>query len=369
MNTSIAYAGKLADYINSWIVSIFLFHEISLLTPRLLGLAARVTFSLGRVGKKVPWEQSKRLRTGTLVCLTPANAVFKSVARTAVVAARPLAGLEENPPSVDIFFGSPGDIELDPQQEWLMLESRNGFYEGHRHVLKGLQTLQKEPFPLSEHIVDLKRDVKPPAYILDDPIKDCRGLYSTDSIDATTVNIIKPLPNIPCDVDATQLEALQRILAKRLGMVQGPPGSGKTWVSVLALRLMLRNRKPGDPPIIVAAHTNHALDQLLRHISKFEPDFIRLGGMSTDLEIIKPRTLYEIKRAIRCQTPLGSLRGTAMKQLRKLTNEIKVILKPLTLGNELLDPRLLEQYHIISSEQHQSLIDGAKEWFSGMLSQ
>ena len=267
---------------------------------------------------------------------------------------------------MDIFFGSPGDIELDPQQEWLMAESRNGFFEGHRHVLKGLQTLQNESFPLSEHIVDLKRNIEPPKYVLDNSMRDCSSLYSTISADTTNIDITKALPNLPCDLDFAQLEALQRILSKRLAMVQGPPGSGKTWVSVLALRVMLQNMKSGDPPIIVAAHTNHALDQLLRLISKFEPDFIRLGGMTTDLEIVKPRTLYEIKRSIIRQNPPGSLRAYAMKQLRKLTSEIKLILKPLTLGNELLSPRTLEDYHIISSKQNQSLIDGAKEWFSGM---
>ena len=330
------------------------------------GLAARVTFSLGRVGRKVPWEQSKRLRTGTLVCLTPANAVFSTVARIAVVAARPLAGLEENPPSVDLFFGSPELIEIDPQQEWLMVESRNGFYEGHRHVLKGLQTLQSEPFPLSEYIVDLRREIEPPVYISNNPILDCSTLFPNDATHAGSINITHELPDLPCEVDQSQLEALQRILGKRLSIVQGPPGTGKTHVSVIALRLMLRNMKPGDPPILVSAHTNHAIDQLLRHVAKFEPNFIRLGGMSTDLEIIKPRTLYEIKQSIKCKNPPGSLRGSATKQLKKLANDIKAILKPLTLGNALLDPSLLQRYDVISSEQHQSLISGASDWFSGM---
>ena len=330
------------------------------------GLAVRVTFSLGRVGKQVPWEQSKRLRTGTLVCLTPANAVFRSVARVAIVAARPLAGLEENPPSVDLFFGSPEAIEVDPQQEWLMVESRNGFYEGHRHVLKGLQMLQNESFPLSDHIVNLRRDIEPPVYVSNDPLLDCNILYPNESCPLDPINVTQNLPDLACELDLSQLEALQRILAKRLSIVQGPPGTGKTHVSVIALRLMLRNMKPGDPPILVSAHTNHAIDQLLRHVAKFEPDFIRLGGMSTDLEVIKPRTLYEIKRSVKCKQPPGSLRGTALKQLGRLTNELKGILKPLTLGTALLDPSLLQQYDIISSEQHQSLITGAKEWFSGM---
>ena len=62
----------------------------------------------------------------------------------AVIAARPLEGLNHNPPEIDIFFAAPNEIQIDPQEEWLMVESRNGFYEGHRHTLQSLQMLAKE---------------------------------------------------------------------------------------------------------------------------------------------------------------------------------------------------------------------------------
>lgn len=108
------------------------------------GIAARVTFSLRRIGKKVNWEQSKRLLTGAVLALTPAKDMFASICRIAIVAARPLAGLEQNPPEIDIFFGGADEFEIDPQQEWLMVESRNDFYEGSRHTLRSLQMLSKE---------------------------------------------------------------------------------------------------------------------------------------------------------------------------------------------------------------------------------
>lgn len=108
------------------------------------GIAARITFSLRRVGKKINWEQSKRLLAGAIVALTPAGDMFQSVCHVAVIAARPIAGLEQNPPEIDVFFGAADEVEIDPQQEWVMVESRNGFYEGHRHTLQGLQKLAKE---------------------------------------------------------------------------------------------------------------------------------------------------------------------------------------------------------------------------------
>lgn len=44
---------------------------------------------------------------------------FKNVCRIAVVAARPLACLQNN--EVDIFFGEANEIEIDPQIEWIMV--------------------------------------------------------------------------------------------------------------------------------------------------------------------------------------------------------------------------------------------------------
>ena len=108
------------------------------------GIAARISFSLERVRKKIIWQQSKRLTSGTIVALTTAEDKFRSICIVAVVAARALAGLELDPPEIDIFFASPDEIEIDPQQEWIMVESRNGFFESHRHTLKALQKMSKE---------------------------------------------------------------------------------------------------------------------------------------------------------------------------------------------------------------------------------
>ena len=156
--------------------------------------------------------------------------------------------------------------------------------------------------------------------------------------------------------------ALRRILTKRLSIVQGPPGTGKTHISVTALRLLLENSKEDDPPIILTAHTNHALDQLLRHVAKFEPDFIRLGGWTKDTEVIKPRTLFEIKDSVKHSNPIGGLRRPALAKLKQLQKEMINLLAPLTQEKESLNSRTFEHYHVISYNQYDSLVKGAKEW-------
>ena len=96
-----------------------------------MGIAAKIRFSTKRIGKRINWEQSKRLQAGTLVALTYADDGFKTFCKIGIVAARPLSGVALNPPQIDIFFGEPQEIEIDPQQEWLMVESRNGKFIIH----------------------------------------------------------------------------------------------------------------------------------------------------------------------------------------------------------------------------------------------
>ncbi|KAL8844844.1 MAG: hypothetical protein Q9176_000944 [Flavoplaca citrina] len=327
------------------------------------GVAAKVTFSLRRTGKKIIWEQSKRLIQGTLVALTPADDMFQTICKVAVVAARPLSGVQSNPPAIDIFFGDPNDIEIDPQQEWIMVESSRGYFEAYRHTLKSLQKIASETFPLSNYLVDVEQEVRPPRYVEQQPFKDMSAVSQSGSGTYTHVDILDgEWPNdATSNLDASQMAALRRILTKELAIVQGPPGTGKTHVSVVALRVLLENKQDDDPPILVAAHTNHALDQLLRYIAPIESKFIRLGGMSTDYEIIKPRTLYEVKQATKLGIVPGGCKGPALGGMRALVKEMQGLLKPLTEAKP-LDEEVLKEHKILTEDQCKSLLKGSEKW-------
>ena len=176
------------------------------------------------------------------------------------------------------------------------------------------------------------------------------------------VDIIDCWPeNPPPVLDASQHDALRRILTRELAIVQGPPGTGKTYVSVVALELLLCNMPSGDPPIILAAHTNHAVDQLLRHVAKFEPDFIRLGGRSTDMENIKPRTLYEVKNADKQSNPAAPKAPSSARQRQQIQEMLK-LLAPLTEREQPFSSELFKDYGIITEIQQASLRKGAAEW-------
>ncbi|EED17574.1 DEAD box helicase involved in nonsense mediated decay, putative [Talaromyces stipitatus ATCC 10500] len=254
------------------------------------GVATKISFSTSRAGKNIVWEYTSRLITGSMVALSPADDCFQTQCLVAVVAARPLEQLNNRPRQIDIFFAESNNAPFDPQQEWIMVQARSGYLESSRHTMKTLQVMSKESFPFSEHLCDLKTDIGHPTYIGENP--------QMKLFDNKYADILSDWPSEPQNnLDTSQWEALHQILTKRLAIIQGPPGTGKTHVSVSALRLYLSNWKEGDPPIVIAAHTNHALDQLLNHISAFVPDYIRLGGRSLD-ENVKKRTLFEVKELL-----------------------------------------------------------------------
>ena len=105
-----------------------------------------MAFSTNRAGKKILWEQSKRLLPGSIVVMSRATDAFRKDCKVAVIAARPLYGVQKSPSEVDLFFASHEDLEVDPQEEWLMLEARAGYYEAYRHTLKALQKMMSEKY-------------------------------------------------------------------------------------------------------------------------------------------------------------------------------------------------------------------------------
>lgn len=324
-------------------------------SPR--GLATRIAFSLSRVKKHIRWAQSKRLITGSLVALSPVNDAFQSICILATVAARPVSGaLDQNPPQIDLFFPRQEDQPIDSMQKYVMVECRSSFFEASRHTMLALQHLMREPFPMAEHLVSVKKEVDPPAYIQYNPYVNLSSLVSMeDSANFENVDVLKDWPDSSSlSLDKSQSKALQRMLTNKLAIIQGPPGTGKTYVSVGMIKVQRDNLRREDSPIIITAQTNHAVDQILRHTMEFEPNFIRLGGRSKDPEI-KKRSLYEVRKGVPHQKQPGSQKTQATIAMRKLSSRIKLELAPLEANQGPLDHRVLLRLGLISKEQANSL--------------
>lgn len=211
-----------------------------------------------------------------------------------------------------------------------------------------------------------------PSFISDQPLKNLNSLItknasttspsSENSSILDNFNVLSAWPVLSeSSLDESQLLALKHILTKRLAIIQGPPGTGKTFVSVCALKIMVDNWVNGDPPIIIAAQTNHALDQLLIQMSTYEPNFVRLGGRTDkDNETIMARTLYEIRvQAPQASQPPRQNYKNARKALDDQASALKeIIQKTLRQGGDEL--QLMLNHGVLSKNQHDSLLDD--EW-------
>ena len=212
----------------------------------------------------------------------------------------------------------------------------------------------------------VQSNVLAPAHLHRKPLKDLSSIATSNPEDYINVNILEGWPKkMQSNMDSSQTDALRRILTKKFAIVQGPPGTGKTYISVEALKLLLVHHRPEDPPIVVAAHTNHALDQLLRHVAQFEPSFIRLGGRSADIEIIKPRSMFEIRQKNPLQAPAGGLLVGASKHRKAISRMMGILLGPLRDCHTSISGELFFEQNLITEQQLESLREGAAGWVTG----
>lgn len=120
---------------------------------------------------------------------------------------------------------------------------------------------------------------------------------------------------------------------------------------------MLCNRVNG--PIIVAAQTNHALDQLLTHIAAFEEKFVRLGSRCDKKNsTILARTLYELReehKKSKTKQFNGGVRS-ACKAHNNLIESIELMLSPI-IAFGILPAGVLLESGVMSQEHYDSFFE------------
>ncbi|KAK2601424.1 hypothetical protein N8I77_010874 [Diaporthe amygdali] len=349
-----------------------------------LGPVCRVSFSTGRAGRKILWKQAKRLTPGRIVALSGDN--FQTDCRVGIIAQRPIeGGLDQNPPTVDIFWRNSEESIIDPDHELVMIESRNGFYEAVRHALIGLQLAAGEKSIFDKYLLNLDNHDPLSQSITQNPLLSLsclvtqltskqqretsgntdleRLVFQRTAEQYQRCDITRPLSSqeiqYHTSLDSSQLDALQRMVSKELAVVQGPPGTGKTYTSVQALKIMLENRQPGDAPVIIAAQTNHALDQLLIYCHYAGAKIMRVGGR-TENEIIKERTAYNLRLSVGNSKSDGKYRS--LERLRqKIVENFKTLVDGVFGDQGLLDPQALLDAGLINEAQLESLANDGWE--------
>ncbi|KAL2024260.1 hypothetical protein VTK56DRAFT_9416 [Thermocarpiscus australiensis] len=334
-----------------------------------IGPIARVSFSTERSPYRILWQQSKRLQPGKIVALSTKDDSFRKICKIATIAQRPYRdGLDQDPPLVDLQWANPEDAVLDPTLEMVMIESWHGYFESARHALVGLQHAARTNSPIDKYLTGACTKDSSPAFIRDDPIMDLSSLaHHADANDEQEVLVLKA-HNMASDqmpdlqhltlLDESQLLGLHRIISKELAIVQGPPGTGKTFTSVEATKILVANRRRHrGPPIVVAAQTNHALDQLLAHCIKSGANVVRMGGR-TQHDMIKPHTLFEWRGRFQphADKKCNAVDHQRRENIRKIGELIDAVF-----GDRLLDPEALLNKGIITEAQYQSLCDESME--------
>ncbi|KAL5478048.1 hypothetical protein EMCRGX_G024924 [Ephydatia muelleri] len=140
------------------------YNSVQIIGTKLLlsGICYKVRFDNSRF-RRSGWEHSKRLLTGSLICLSPDE--FNSIVLFATVAERLNTDLQRG--LLTVRFES--DVEmhhiLNLKTTFVMVESK-AFFEASKHTMSSLQLAETETMPFTKYIIKAKcASVKPPMYL------------------------------------------------------------------------------------------------------------------------------------------------------------------------------------------------------------
>ncbi|KAI1328243.1 hypothetical protein F5Y16DRAFT_409907 [Xylariaceae sp. FL0255] len=240
-------------------------------------------------GPAIKWKQTRRLNPGSLIALSTVKDGFRRICIPAVIA--------------------------DHKLYWADLAIR--------HCMEGLKHVANNPSVLDKYLVDLDKSDQNADYVQNTRTMNISSLVhhipGSQSMPRDEVDQHYEILN-----DNSQLSAVHRILTKELSIIQGPPGTGKTFTQPVR----------GKNVIIVAAQTNHAVDQILLQL-------IQLGVQTIEKNHSSQKNFRTIDAA----------RNNNNTQLQKLLDGITSV-----------TPESLRDAGLISDKQFQSVTNDEIGW-------
>ncbi|KAI5741810.1 hypothetical protein M8J76_017257 [Diaphorina citri] len=226
-----------------------------------------------------------------------------------------------------------GDIELnveDFRREVMMAESTI-FFQPYYHVMKALKQFEERNFPMMRYIVEVNPVINPPAYLRNNSLMQIGNFPEIDIMDECSW----PSPD-QLGLDNFQFDAYKGALTREFVIMQGPPGTGKTYLGLKIIETLLENDNVMDhlgAPILLVCYTNHALDQFLEGILKFNKSIVRIGSQ-TKSELIKPFELKERRKHHIFDRNLNSAYKAMRDEMEEKLTCIKTWEKGLALTDE-----------------------------------
>ena len=294
--------------------NVSVYHKVTVQYPvcSKKGLLYRIRFDSSHPEvKRVKWERSKRLKYGSLVCLSSDD--FQSLV-FATVEDRDSQGLSVG--ELDVRFQNVDKEEITvfvkEKEEFVMMESP-AYFEAYKHVLEAIKEIKPEEFPFQKYIVECVHNIEIPEYQRvreDKPISfdltglcECSSATNSATSKASAVELdtnassqrdesavvavndssssldVAMNDEVPQDIfnwpdrnslgfNESQMRAFKLALTKEFAVIQGPPGTGKTYVGLKIAQAFLQNASVWQngkrtSPILMVSYTNHALDQFL----------------------------------------------------------------------------------------------------------
>lgn len=183
------------------------------------------------------------------------------------------------------------DVDIRPNSVLSMAQCEQ-FYVPYNWTLKALQQMNAQSFPMKEFIVFAFNSPTAPDYLND-------SNHQNYDIDDFKFNILKD-EEWPTETylqqESSQYKAFKSALTQKCVLIQGVPGTGKTYIVQRVVKAMIENlytTKRLKNPIAIICNNNYTLDHFLEGVLKITEKVVRIGSQSK-CESLKKHSFKEI---------------------------------------------------------------------------
>ncbi|KAF9268371.1 hypothetical protein L218DRAFT_954733 [Marasmius fiardii PR-910] len=322
------------------------------------------------------WKRSKRLASGSLVCLLISRngdlSIYPGIVLSTCNDIAQSAKVYDLRIEIRARFFDP-DVEVKAIRRYNMKADRSSFallidnnimFESIRPFLETLQSAEPTSIPfyryISQHSELQNLEIYPPKYALSPRFRFSLECLATDGayihpLDATDPLSIRRARLQLKDLsylDESQCDAMVDVLTREVALIQGPPGTGKSFTGKEILRVLFKSKVK---PVILIAFTNHALDHMLLSLldSGITENFVRMGSRSSD-ERIAEYTLDKLEQSR--QTNSDRSVGKAYREMKALEKEMASVLTNIQVP-DVKWPEMQEFLESRYPEQSESLLN------------
>ncbi|CAD8059634.1 unnamed protein product [Paramecium primaurelia] len=221
----------------------------------------------GRIIKLIDWNYSKKLQIGSLICITN-------------VECHPLLfGIITHRSQKQDDY----DIEQRINLQFRILGSKSQIMEFLNLLSQQTIFMECKTSMQAESLIyqlESIKKIKSLDYLYIFAQKNLFFEYSSSIFDIIHLN--QKWPSLMSTLDEFQQKAIQYMVYEKLALIQGRPGTGKTYCAILAVRILIKSIYRKNLPIMIVCQNNHTLDYFLEKIIEYIPinQVARLGGSS-----------------------------------------------------------------------------------------